>query len=252
MLTWPARFLILGLVVGAGLATARAEPPADLAEGERIALSLATMLRSARTVVSEQQDLINDPDRGDKGLTGDAVVEAAIENYRKATGMDPREVDPDSLEGRLLQAQLASVKEVMADNQDLINRQGVGFKGFVPAVFARLVNERFIEAVGDEAQVKVTAPLDLIRNRKARPDAWERERIERDLNAPDWEHGRIVSAETEVDGQPAYRVLVPEYYTQGCLSCHGEPAGELDVTGYAKEGGKLGDLGGAISITLLR
>ena len=252
MLTWRAGFLTVGLVFCIGASAGRAEGPASLAEGERIALSLATMLRSARTVVSERQDLINDPDRGDKGLTGEAVVEATVQNYQKATGRDPRAVDPDSLEGRLLNAQLQAVEDVLADNQDLINRKGVGFKGFVPAVFGRLVNERFIEQVGDEAQIKVTAPIDLIRNRKARPDDWERERIEQDLNAPDWEHGRIVSAETEVDGQPAYRILVPEYYTQGCLSCHGEPAGELDVTGYAKEGRKLGDLGGAISITLLR
>ena len=38
----------------------------------------------------------------------------------------------------------------------------------------------------------------------------------------------------------------------GCLTCHGEPKGEIDVTGYPKEGGKLGDLGGVISITLFR
>jgi hypothetical protein len=47
-------------------------------------------------------------------------------------------------------------------------------------------------------------------------------------------------------------MLVPEYYTPGCLSCHGEPKGEIDVTGYPKEGGKVGDLGGVISITLFR
>ena len=35
-----------------------------------------------------------------------------------------------------------------------------------------------------------------------------------------------------------------------CLSCHGEPKGELDITGYPKEGAHEGDLGGIISITL--
>ena len=53
-------------------------------------------------------------------------------------------------------------------------------------------------------------------------------------------------------GRDAFRVLVPEYYGAGCLRCHGEPKGEIDVTGYPKEGGKLGDLAGAISITLYR
>ena len=39
-------------------------------------------------------------------------------------------------------------------------------------------------------------------------------------------------------------MLVPEYYSTGCLACHGGPAGEIDVTGHAKEGGQLDDLGG--------
>jgi hypothetical protein len=47
-------------------------------------------------------------------------------------------------------------------------------------------------------------------------------------------------------------MLFPEYYAESCLSCHGEPKGEIDVTGYPKEGGKMGDLGGAISIVLFR
>ena len=56
----------------------------------------------------------------------------------------------------------------------------------------------------------------------------------------------------EVDGRPAFRMLLPEYYTDSCLTCHGEPKGEIDVTGYPKEGGKTGDLGGAISIVLFK
>jgi hypothetical protein len=43
---------------------------------------------------------------------------------------------------------------------------------------------------------------------------------------------------------------VPEYYVASCLSCHGTPKGEIDVTGYPKEGAALGDLGGVISIKL--
>jgi signal transduction histidine kinase len=35
-----------------------------------------------------------------------------------------------------------------------------------------------------------------------------------------------------------------------CLECHGEPAGEPDVLGYPKEGWKIGDLAGAVSIVM--
>jgi hypothetical protein len=44
--------------------------------------------------------------------------------------------------------------------------------------------------------------------------------------------------------------MVPEYYVESCLACHGSPKGQMDITGYPKEGGKLNDLGAVISITL--
>ena len=47
-------------------------------------------------------------------------------------------------------------------------------------------------------------------------------------------------------------MAVPEYYAASCLSCHGGPKGDIDVTGYPKEGGSEGDLGGVISISLYR
>ena len=58
-------------------------------DNEAIAASLAEMLRDARTVVSNNEDLINDPTRGDKQLTGTKVKDEAIALYRKDTGVDP-------------------------------------------------------------------------------------------------------------------------------------------------------------------
>jgi len=48
------------------------------------------------------------------------------------------------------------------------------------------------------------------------------------------------------------RVLLPLFYGKDCLSCHGTPKGERDVTGYPREGAKEGDLGGAISVKIPR
>jgi hypothetical protein len=152
----------------------------------------------------------------------------------------------------LLKLQIESITEVIDDNQSIINKPGIGFKGFVPAVFGRLVNERFREKIGKEAEVKVTAPVELVRNRKALPDDWEVEIINTKLSSPDWPKNKVFSQLAEKNRRPAYRVLVPEYYSKNCLSCHGEPKGEIDVTGYPKEGGKLGQLGGIISISLYR
>jgi len=217
-----------------------------------IALGVAGMLQSARAVVSAEQDLINNPTIGDKGLTGDVVLARGIENFKRSTGVDPRTIDPNSVYGRLLAAEMTAIRDVMAEAQASINRADIGFKGFVPAIFGRLVAERFQQLMGGVAEIKVTAPPELIRNRRARPDPWETEAIRTRLLAADWPTGKVYAAEAKKGNRDAYRVLVPEYYTQGCLACHGETKGELDITGYPKEGGKVGDLGGVISISLFR
>ena len=46
------------------------------------------------------------------------------------------------------------------------------------------------------------------------------------------------------------RVLLPLFYEKACLSCHGQPKGERDITGYSREGAKEGELGGAISVKI--
>jgi hypothetical protein len=231
----------------AGGAFAAEAGPADLA----IAQSLATMLQSARAVISTNQERINDPALGDKGLSGAAVLEKAIANYRQATGRDPNTIDPASYEGRLIRAQMDAVVEVMDSNQETINAKGKGFKGFIPATFTRLVNEAFEARAGKEASMKFTAPPVLIRNRKARPDAFEAAAIRDYLEKANWPKGQIYSAMVSEEGQERARVMVPEYYVPSCLTCHGDPAGELDVTGYPKEGAHEGDLGGVISIGLI-
>jgi Protein of unknown function (DUF3365) len=226
--------------------------PAASDKDEAIAASLAEMVRDARTVISNNEDLINNPAIGNKHLTGGKVLDDAKALYRKNTGVDPDAIDPHSRQGRLMHAMMNAIVQVMDDNQDTINEKGTGFKGFIPAVFGRLVSEAFNGLAANEAVMKITAPPDLVRNVKARPDAWETEVIKTKLLNPTWPKGQPFAANVLINGQPAYRIAVPEYYKKSCLACHGSPKGELDITGYPKEGRKLGDLGGVISITLLR
>jgi hypothetical protein len=219
-------------------------------EDAATAQNLAAMLRASWTVISKEQSRINDPALGDKKLSGTVVLEQARKNFQAATGVDPDTIDPTSQSGRLLRNQMDAIVEVMDANRTTINAKGTGFKGFIPALFARLVNEAFIRRANGEAEVKLTAPADRIRNRKARPDAWEEEMIETKLLSPDWPRGQPYSAAVEFKGRPAFRVMVPEYYDSSCLTCHGSPKGELDITGYPKEGAKENELGGIISIVL--
>jgi hypothetical protein len=258
--TWTAWAASVALAVAvSSVATwlALRPPAANLADARNAevddsstARSLTAMLRAGRTVISRHQKLINNPDVGDKGLDGKTVLAEALTIYKETTGEDAAAIDRKSRRGRLIQAQMDAIVETMNANQELLNRQGVSFKGFIPATFDRLVNEAFDKRAFAEGEVKVTAPPELVRNHEVRPDVWEAEVIRDKLLAVSWPKGQIYSALTESGGRPAFRTAVPEYYTASCLSCHGGPKGEIDITGYPKEGGKEGELGGVISITL--
>ena len=217
-----------------------------------VAESLSTLLQVARTVVSRHQDEINNPNVGDKGFTGAKVLAETVGAYKEKTGVDPASIDPSTRQGRLLRAQMDSIVEVVDANQQTINKKGLGFKAFIPATFGRLVNEAFSRRAGQEADVKVTAPSDRIRNLKARADPWEQKVITEKFLLASWPKGKDFSAVADSRGRQAFRMAVPEYYAASCLSCHGGPKGDIDVTGYPKEGGNEGDLGGVISISLYR
>jgi hypothetical protein len=221
-------------------------------EDKLIADSLAAMLQAGRTVISRSQERINNPEIGDKGLNGKTVLDQTIKIYQDATKSDPLKIEASSRHGRLLRAQLDAIVEVMDANQKTINQPGVGFKAFIPATFGRLVTESFGKKAANDAEIKITAPIELVRNRKSRPDEWEAEVIRDKLSAANWLKGQLFAAVASSHGRAAFRVAVPEYYSESCLSCHGGPKGQIDVTGYPKEGAKEGDLGGVISITLYR
>jgi Protein of unknown function (DUF3365) len=239
---------VFGMVVrlsGVGMA-------ADNDEETAIAKSLATMLSAGLTVISRNQDLIDNPNIGDKGLDGKTVLAHAQQLYQESTGSNPLTVDPNSRRGRLLLAEVNAIVEVTDAHQKSMNQRGIGFKGFIPATFGRLVIESFNRGAAGDAELKITAPPELVRNRKARPDNWEDAVIRDKFLTPNWPKGQSYAAIAESKGRPAFRIAVPEYYSASCLSCHGSPKGQTDITGYPKEGASEGDLGGIISITLYR
>lgn len=248
--------LCVSLVLVLPLLLLQPPPPAEAQQSEQALADeghrLAALLRVGRSVVSANQGLINDPDIGDKGLDSDSFLAAVDTEFRRQFGNGPLEGDLTAEQRRLTEAQLAAMAEVLDENQDLINTQGLGFKGFIPAVFGRLVNERFADKVGEVARIKVTAPDELVRNRKARPDTWEAQILTDKLAHANWPRSQAyyeMLADADSDG-PVFRMLIPEYYSESCLTCHGGPKGEVDVTGFPKEGGEAGDLAGAISILL--
>jgi signal transduction histidine kinase len=80
------------------------------------------------------------------------------------------------------------------------------------------------------------------------PDEFETEALQALHGDP--ERLEYYQTATDTDGRQVFRYVRPLYYTKSCLECHGEPKGELDSYGFAKEGMRVGDMAGAISIIM--
>ncbi|MGH7256529.1 MAG: c-type heme family protein, partial [Nitrospirales bacterium] len=143
-------------------------PPTLAAKEEQTAQQLIRLLQVGRMVVSNHQDLINDPDTADKGFTGDYLQGRMRQLFHQETGIDPA-VPDGSFRSELFLALLESAKAVIDTYQPVINKQGIGFKGVLPAVFARRVGEEFYERTG--VRLKLTATE--VRYPANKPDGFE-------------------------------------------------------------------------------
>ena len=209
-------------------------------------LHLTGLLRSARQVISDEQSDIDQAKAG-RDLGSKKLMERFVAKYAEQTGHPLPSLDPTSAEGQMLQAEIDAMQEVVDEEQTLMNDSSRDFKRFLPAVFAYRVAERFDEKMSGLAYLKLTAPAELIRHPPNSPDAWENEVIRKKFESAEWKNGESVEQEALLNGRKAYRVMIPEYYETSCLACHGGIKGSVDITGGKREGGKLGDLGGAIS-----
>ena len=202
------------------------------------------LLKAGRAVVSEHQALINDASKANKGFTDEFVGHQIIEKFKTNTRIDLSRPSGVS-QSAILLTMLESEREVVHEHQPVINKQGVAFKGFIPAVFARKAGEKFYKKTG--IKVKLTGTDYRFPGNK--PDDFESEvlRMFADSRHP---KGQQYAKATIVGGKPVLRVMDPEYAGPTCLSCHGGPKGERDITGMKKEGWREGELAGAISIVL--
>lgn len=218
--------------------------PLKAADEAETAELLITLLKVGRGVVSENQALINDASKGNKGFTDEFLAAQIVDRFKKQTRIDLNRANGISQSGVLLSL-LESEREVVAEAQPVINKQGVAFKGFLPAVFARKSGEKFYRKTG--IRLKLTGAD--YRYPGNKPDDFETEvlRMFSDSRHP---KGQPYSKATIVAGKPVLRVMDPEYAAATCLNCHGSPRGERDITGMKKEGWKEGDLAGAISLVL--
>jgi hypothetical protein len=237
--------LILIVATGMILVTVPAVHAVTRGEAEETARLIGTLLSAGRVVVERNQSLIDDPGKGDKGFTPAVFEHQLIDEFRLRTGIDMNHMNdvniPPSAK-ELLHALVESSKSVVADAQGVINRKGVGYKNFVPASFGSQAAARF----SSQSHVKLKQTSLNPRNPNNAPDDYEQAVLQRLLIQP----SQSVTI-NQVTEEGTLRVLTPIYYTKDCLTCHGSPAGQMDISGYPKEGAEEGDLAGAISVSVL-
>ena len=237
-------------VVLLGLSPVHASPPEQLrAEADETARLLAKLLQAGRLAIEQNQTLIDDIHKGDKGFTPEAFERQMRDIFQQRTGIDLSLASAKQtfftippLAKTLLPALIETSKDVVRDAQVVINQRGIGYKNFIPATFGSQAAARFSKR--SQVQLKQTAIQP--RNPKNEPDEYESSVLR-------WLSGRpnsdaYVSELTE--SGKILRVIMPIYYQHECLTCHGGPKGEWDISGYPKEGAQEGDLAGAISVKI--
>lgn len=148
--------------------------------------------------------------------------------------------------GQVLAQQMDAVWEFMASNQDRLEQisyteDGI-YQGLHCAIVGRSIGQLFTSQSSYTTRFVNFNP----RNQADQPDDYESAALEAFSSGSTTEYFGI----TEYEGEEVFRYLAPMRIEENCLDCHGEPKGEIDVTGYAKEGWKIGDVGGAISIVM--
>ncbi len=149
-------------------------------------------------------------------------------------------------ESRMLVAEMNAIWDFISINQNTINYDSNGYydyKGLHCAIAGKSVAALFSQHTDYELSFTNLNP----RNIANRPDEYEAQVLEMFLS--DQTLQEYYGIEGSGDEQ-YFRYMTVMPVTEYCVDCHGGPAGEIDLTGYAKEGWDIGDIAGAISLKM--
>jgi signal transduction histidine kinase len=152
-------------------------------------------------------------------------------------------------ESRVLVTEMDAVWDFISLNQDTINYTTSGvyeYKSLHCAIAGKAVAALFSRNSDYSIRFTNLNP----RNDQNAPDAYEREALEAFLASEGTMSEYYGFADGEEDNQSVFRYVSAMKVSEDCVECHGMPLGETDVTGYAKEGWSVGDLAGAVSVTV--
>lgn len=248
---WPA---FLAVVVVAGCITAcpresisESGPPFHtLLELETTARLLAILLDSGRAVINENGDWFERSDADSKPRVLSTFEHQVIDLFRTRSGIDLRDLTSSRIPEEAkqwLRTMLAVSIQVSTSPPSDVVRKDLRFAGLLPAVFGARVANRFSELTGIRMKQTALAP----RNPANAPDPFEMAVLK---SFADPTHPREQSISEVTAISQSLRLMYPLYMTRQCLVCHGAPKGELDKTGYPREGVQLGQSAGAISVVI--
>jgi hypothetical protein len=204
--------------------------------------------------IFESQNLINRKGGSKSSLFGDEFIVKVKKSYsRKFQKTFP---DLSNMQYRVL---VQVMVEVMEENKTLILDPDIEFKGFIPAVYAFQLSQKFSNK-GLGIKLKFTNMSDRIRNKFNIPDEWEIKAMNhiKDSNIAYFFEDNV---NNEKESTTRYITKVP--ISKMCLTCHGFPKdnpinkgkrkeqwSNIDKTGFIMENWTLKDFGGAVSVTL--
>lgn len=149
-------------------------------------------------------------------------------------------------EARTFAREMDAVWQFMDNSQNVINYSSAGefdFKGLHCSVVGKSVGAIF--SAGNDYTIRYTNFNP--RSAMDRPDEFEAEALSLfNENKEVREHYGMALFQ----GEERFRYVQALTVDDSCLECHGEPAGELDITEHVKEGWTLESVGGAISIVI--
>ncbi len=140
---------------------------------------------------------------------------------------------------------LGSVWDFMQINQDRINYNSEGiydFKGLHCSIVGLSVGSLLSKRTDYTIRYTSDAP----RNLGHTSDAFEAEALAAFRADPALQEYAAIG---EFGGERSHRYAVPLVMGEECVECHGSPAGEIDVTGYPREGYGLDYVMGVLSVT---
>lgn len=147
----------------------------------------------------------------------------------------------------ILSQEMSAVWDFVAVNQERINRDADGsynFKGLHCSIAGTSVGALF----SSRTDYVIRYVSDVPRNPQNLADEFEAAAIEA-FRAND--SLSVYDGYTPMRGDETYyRYVIPLEMNSRCAECHGFPAGEVDVTGFPREGFSNGELVGVASISI--